>query len=259
MNTNNQKLQFIGAGSAFSVQNFQSNAILTAPSGKKLLIDFGGYIPMSLAAAGLTIYDIDAVYGSHLHADHVGGGEYLALRTKFDPRFVDANGVKRSLRLFMHSSIRPAFWEMLRNGCVFPSKKTTLEDWFQVEACDDTFEWEGITFTLVRTIHCLDGGEPMPCFGLTWNAGENAIWFSSDTIFDQERHQHLFEGADKIFHDCETAPFATGVHAHYKELVTLPEATKAKMRAYHYNDGDKPDCTKDGFAGWVQVNEVYEL
>lgn len=258
MNTN-QKLQFIGAGSAFSVQNFQSNAVLTAGNGKRLLIDFGGYVPLSLAAAGLTVYDIDAIYGSHLHADHVGGGEYLALRTKFDPRFVDSNGAKRSLRLFMHSSIRAAFWEMLRNGCVLPGKKSELEDFFKVESCEDSFEWEGTRFTLVRTTHCLDGDQPMPCFGLTWNSGENVIWFSSDTVFETERVQHLMDGADVIFHDCETAPFSSGVHAHYKQLVTWPAEVKAKVHAYHYNDGDKPDCVKDGFAGWVNVGEVFEL
>src|SRR5215813_8474415 len=70
------KLTFIGTGSAFTMDNFQSNMLLE-DSGKRLLIDAGGDVRFALAKVGLGAKDIDALYISHLHADHIGGIEWL--------------------------------------------------------------------------------------------------------------------------------------------------------------------------------------
>src|SRR3989338_53794 len=68
------KLIFLGSGSAFSPlkENFQSNMLLEAPSGKRLLIDCGTDARLSLAKFNLTHKRINAVYISHFHADHAG-------------------------------------------------------------------------------------------------------------------------------------------------------------------------------------------
>mgnify|MGYP001025512325 CR=1 FL=1 len=65
--------------------------------------------------------------------------------------------------------------------------------------------------------------------------------------------------AVSTFHDCETSPFPSNVHAHYNDLKSLPKNIKEKMWLCHYNDGDKPDCIKDGFAGWVQQGQVFDF
>ena len=56
------KLKFLGTGSSFSLNNFHTNAIITANSGKKLLIDAGTDIRFSTREAGLSWKDIDAFY-----------------------------------------------------------------------------------------------------------------------------------------------------------------------------------------------------
>ncbi len=68
------KLTFLGSGSAFTMNNRQSNMILE-DDGKILLIDCGTDIRHSLHQQDLSYKDIDAVYISHLHADHIGGME----------------------------------------------------------------------------------------------------------------------------------------------------------------------------------------
>ena len=73
------RLTFAGAGSAFTTDadNFQSNMVIETAEGR-LLIDCGGDARHSTKALGLKPRDIDAVYISHLHADHIGGLEWLA-------------------------------------------------------------------------------------------------------------------------------------------------------------------------------------
>lgn len=81
------KLTFLGAGSAFTIgdNNYHSNMILENDRGDRLLIDCGSDVRFSLTEAGYTYRDIHHIYVSHLHGDHVGGLEWLAFSTKFDP------------------------------------------------------------------------------------------------------------------------------------------------------------------------------
>ena len=79
------KLLFLGTASGLGSDplNYQSNMLLLTDNGKKLLIDCGTDIRFSLTKANYTAEEIDAVYISHLHADHVGGMEWFALQRKF--------------------------------------------------------------------------------------------------------------------------------------------------------------------------------
>ena len=47
--------------------------------------------------------------------------------------------------------------------------------------------------------------------------------------------------------------------AHYDDLVTLPEETKAKMWLYHYQPNPEQDAEADGFAGFIKKSQVFEL
>jgi ribonuclease BN (tRNA processing enzyme) len=85
---NEFKITFLGSGSAFYIgsqpgENWQSNVLIEAPSGRRLLLDCGTDIRFSLLEQGLGAKDIDDVFISHLHGDHVGGLEWLAFSTKF--------------------------------------------------------------------------------------------------------------------------------------------------------------------------------
>lgn len=75
---------------------FQTNFLITfdhvSPRGKKqfnLLYDAGCDIRHSLVMNDVSLNDIDAVYISHNHSDHVGGMEGVALQTFFNPYWSD--------------------------------------------------------------------------------------------------------------------------------------------------------------------------
>ena len=79
------KLLFLGVSSALSVgdKKYQSNMLIKSSTNRHLLIDCGTDIRHSLYEQGVSHSTIDAVYISHLHADHVGGLEWLSFSKVF--------------------------------------------------------------------------------------------------------------------------------------------------------------------------------
>lgn len=254
------QITFLGSGSAFCIppNNFQSNILLTSSSGKRLLIDCGGDIRLSLAVAGLSYTDIDDIYISHLHSDHVGGLEYMGFSTMFDN---DCN----KPGLYICESISAALWENCLSAglSVIEDKRCELSDYFSVHAISDQgyFVWENIEFNLVATEHVGSKGHSMLSYGLFFCVNEKCIYLTTDTKLNIHNLQPYFEKADLIFHDCETLPkcHASGVHAHYSDLVNLAAAFKHKMWLYHYNDESLPDAIADGFCGFVQCGQSFEF
>ena len=56
----------------------------------RLLIDAGADLRHALTRIGLSSSDIDGVYISHPHNDHIGGMEYLALTSFFNPFYTQS-------------------------------------------------------------------------------------------------------------------------------------------------------------------------
>ena len=250
------KLTFLGSGDAFVLteNNFQSNVLIEAPNGSRLLIDCGSDIRNSLHALGYTYSNISAVYISHLHADHVGGLEWLGFSTFFDSR-------AKTPELFLHESLVDKLWDNCLSGGMagLDEKEATLESYFKVSPLKKKFSWEGIHFELIEMTHIFNCKEKQPCYGLFFTVGGKKFLFTSDTRFIPDTLMPYYKKADLIFHECETAPYKSGVHCHYSELVTLPSDIKKKIWLYHYNQGSLPDAKKDGFKGYLLKQDSFDL
>lgn len=142
-------LTFLGVGSAFAKRNFQSNALVetwrvgphaqSAPD-DNLLIDFGGTGPLALDrlkdqpgfsylgdAGNINYAAIRNVFVTHLHGDHVGGLEELAVMTRY--------GKNHSRpRLHIDRTLVGPLWEnCLKGGLgVHSGGLATLSDYFDV-------------------------------------------------------------------------------------------------------------------------------
>lgn len=253
------KLIFIGSGSAFTVgeKNYNSNMLLIdEKNNNKLLIDCGSDARHALFELGYTHKDIQNVYISHLHADHSGGLEWLALTQKFDPACEKPN-------LYAHSHVLNKIWKhTLRGGLsTLQGVFSELDDFFvpHKTSKNGTFCWNDHSFQTVQMIHVFSGFELMPSYGLIFEINGVKIFITTDTQFAPVQLQDFYRSVDIIFQDCETIPYKSGVHAHFNELVTLDESIKKKMWLYHFNPGQLPDAVKAGFCGFVQCKQVFEF
>lgn len=143
--------------------------------------------------------------------------------------------------------------------CSIENKQASLTSFFDVKSIHNRFTWENYRFQLVRTIHSISNGEIMPSYGLFITTNTQKIFISTDTRFSPESLQPLYDRADLIFHDCETADKLSGQHAHYNELKTLDSKTRAKIWLYDYNSGPLPDAKKDGFRGFLVRGQSFNF
>jgi ribonuclease BN (tRNA processing enzyme) len=255
-------LTFLGVGSALSADGgYHSNMLIESGNGAALLLDCGGDIRFSLAEAGISPdamgRRIQAIYISHLHADHVGGLEWLAFATYFDP------GCPRPELLAVEEVLEPLWAETLRGGLgLINGRRMALSDYFKVRSLseDATLRWDGLRLTPVRMPHVRGDGRRHDSFGLFLREGAGpAVFISTDARLDRQRLAAAHRKAAVIFHDCETGPIPSGVHAHYDELRTLPAGLKAKMWLYHYGVLPETDAKADGFAGFVRQGQRFRF
>jgi len=258
-------IQAVGTGSAFNTKDFQSNFLIEGMSGKKMLIDLGGFGPIALEELGINGGNvgekIDAIYVSHLHGDHVGGIEWLAFCTYFNPtvpkpKLYCIGGQNGLMTQLWNKSLRGGL------GSV-EGKECTLTDYFEGHPLrvNETFEWDGLRFQPVQTIHVMNGMEIVPSYGLlihsrgdveVYQKHSYELFLTTDTQFCPNQIEKFYDMADVIMHDCETASFHSKVHAHYDDLNTLPEDTRAKMWLYHYQPNPPYDAVEDGFLGFME-------
>lgn len=251
------KLTFLGSGTAFSPasENYNSNMVLESDTGKNLLIDCGVDIRHSAHALNYHSQDFDGVYISHFHADHCGGMEWLALSRKF---------TKNATRpkLMIHPSMTQELWDHVLQGGLSTIKEyeSTIETYFELYPFLDAthFQWEGIDFELVQAYHVYHMQQLRPTYGLFIRHNNTKLFITADTQFVPDRYRDYYQAADYIFHDCETGPNRSGVHAHYDDLLTLPKKIKQKTWLYHYSALHAPK-DHDGFAGFVQRGQVFDF
>jgi len=251
------EIYFLGTGSAFCFQNYQSN-LLIKKNDHLLLVDAGGDLRFSLRDAGFCIQEIDAIYISHLHNDHIGGLEFAALFTYFNP---DCH----PLTLFIHENLVKILWEnALKAGLSSVQEKSlTLSDYFKVKPIPSSkasFEWQNICFELIPTQHMFDGTQIVYTYGLIIHdrTSDYKVFLTGDTQFIPDTLQDAYNRANLVIQDCETSKFKSSVHAHYLDNKTLHPKIKAKTYLWHYQDNvvqnfDKwqTRSLKDGFCGFI--------
>lgn len=258
------KLTPLGVGSAFTEENYQTMYMLEN-NGHHLLIDCGGDVRFAIKASKFTIADIESVYISHMHADHIGGLEWLGFSTYFIP------GLKTPT-LYISSTLKDTLWENALSAGMgsLQGEVVGLDDYFNVKSLsgNEFFKWNKLIIRPVQTMHVMNGFQIVPSYGLLIDSGNTTIFVTTDTQYAPSQIETFYEQADIIFHDCETmaapdgTPIKSKIHAHYSELIALPKATKKKMYFTHYNDNWNDYISrakKDDFKGFAEQGKTYEF
>lgn len=257
------KIIALGTGAAFTTKNWQTNFIIQE-NGKNLLVDCGGDIRHSILQQNMSYLDIDAVYISHLHGDHAGGGDYIAFGTYFDPRY------KGKPKLFCERQLMRDLWDHSWRGSLegLQGIDATIDTYFDTYPVDKNgyFTFEDVKFDIVQSIHISAKYAVVNSYGLMFNDNGKRIYIPTDSQFaPKSSMMAYYKESDIIFHDCETAPYESGVHAHYNDLVSLSNEIKQKMYLVHFQDNviDEWDmwsekAEKDGFMGFCKPGVIYE-
>jgi ribonuclease BN (tRNA processing enzyme) len=227
----------MGVGSAFSYL-YDNTAALVEFDGNNLLIDCGQTITKSLKKNNVDVAKIQNMAITHIHADHVGGIEEIAFRTKYI--------TKKKIRLFVPKILQALLWEnSLKGGLRYtPEGQMSFEDYFDmgnvptVETNNQTgrpdipfvhnwFKIGDTSFKFIKVNHV----HGKRCYGI-WCPGK--FLYTGDTKFDPETIDIYGRDVKRIFHDCG---FVTGIpHASIYELCTLPDNIKKKIVLMHYSD-----------------------
>lgn len=268
------KITFLGAGSAFSYENGQNNLLIEMDEGTKkhkMLVDVGTqWHDMVYKVTGKKSFEflpeVDSIFITHIHADHCGGLEEVGFLSRFMPNI-------EKKKLYAPAQVLKELWtstlkggmESLDFGQLTEEEENNpigLNAYFKPSylADNDRIRIGQTTIEPFDTVHVTNRMGKKDSCGLWIKtfSGKN-IMFTSDTQFAPSQMRFRYEKADVIFHDCETAPFHSNVHAHYDDLKTLPANIKEKMWLMHYQDGAKADCEKDGFLGWVEQGQTFDF
>jgi len=250
------KLTVLGCGTMNSAKNLHSNFMLTNNEGKNLLIDCGAFAPIALDQLGLSHLDVDAIYTSHCHGDHAGGIELLGFARYFDPRC-------ESTELFISEFLVNDIWNCLTAMKCLQGQVPTLGTYFNVTAVPEngSFTWSGIKFQLVQSVHVVNAYAVVYSFGLMFEVDGEKVYITTDTQFAPDQLYDYMKESTICICDCETAPYESHVHAHYKRWLTVDDILKPKLRFTHYTDDgpEKFDAKADGFWGFVQKGQEFDL
>ncbi len=279
------KIKFLGSGSAFVLaeENYHSNILFektreeqqfsgsehnTVAMGvetvtSRLLMDAGPSIAEALNHFGLVPTDIDGIFVSHLHGDHVHGLEYLGFKTYFIPEF----GTNKP-KLMGNYKVLQKLWDNVLSGTMgnLNGKRAELTTYFKVDSIKprDGFNFKGTDFQIIQVPHVIDDREEIPAYGLKFTEDNVNFFITGDCQFDFWRLIGQYEHADVIFHDCEMITYPNSVHAQFSELKELPDQYKAKMWLYHYMLYGKSfeeleaEVLEAGFAGLVKRGQEFD-
>lgn len=225
---------FLGTGSAFSKKYGNNSCLVTVKQGdvsKNLLIDCGRTAPDDLHNSGYKWEDIDAIFITHLHGDHVYGLE--------EAGFVGRYALKRKPHIiFPDRKVKNDLWEKVLKGTMADGdldRKMVFEDYFTYEVVptpEEYFEFNGLMVSVYQTQHVKN----KKSYGLIFGEYEYVV-YTSDSLFDKGFISAILDaGAKAVFHDCSFANYKGKVHASLDELETLTEDERNKVYLMHYTD-----------------------
>jgi len=266
-NNGELEIAFIGCGTAFGKELYNNNFIIIKDK-THILVDFGMTGPYALTkTTGLKVSDVQNLFITHSHADHIGGLEYMALFNRYISQTLYK---KPKLNMLISKEYQKILWERsLRGGMEWNESsdkgvQLTFEDYFnpvrpklirKEPRLTMEINFGGIHLEIFGTNHIPESATSQKEAYVTYGLFiDNKVLITGDTKFDKELLETYGQKSEIIFHDCsfEKNP----VHPSLAQLKKLPKKLKDKMLLTHYGDNWKNQKTDD-FLGMVKQGYKY--
>jgi len=186
-----------GAGPGVNTQRY-GPAILVDAKGEKLLFDCGRAATIRLAEAGVSVKEIDKIFLTHLHSDHILSVPDVLLVGWAFQRMTP-------LRVWGPEGTKDMMDNMLKTFAFDIHVRRDVDEKFssegiKVEASDiregAVYEHNGVKVTAFLVDH----GPVKPAFGYRVDAGGHSVAMSGDTRFSENLIRNA-TGVDVLIHE----------------------------------------------------------
>jgi ribonuclease Z len=234
------RVTLLGTGTPFpNVERFGS-AILVEVAGKALLFDCGRGVVIRLTQAGVSPKEVDGLFLTHLHSDHVVGIPDLWLSGWFlsRDRPLAIWGPPGSRSMAKHLVQAFAFDIRIRQAAPDPLPAKGVEiDAKEVE--EDEIYNDGLTRV---SAFLVDHGTVKPAFGYRIDSAGHSVVISGDTKFC-ENLVDFARGADCLIHVAWSADWKNPTPPSKRSIASAEDVgrvfamVKPKLGVvYHYKD-----------------------
>jgi ribonuclease BN (tRNA processing enzyme) len=224
-----------GVGNAFSTEHYGTHFLLDhpdylfgidCPDGYRRALDAHAFSRTSdQSDAAIEVSDLDGLFITHLHGDHVNGLE-MALAYR---RYV----TEQTLDLYGPPTLDGVLWERRLGASLGQSfdgetyNSLGPDNFYDLHIVpwQHTHDIGPFTVALYQTTHHL------PAAALKIEADGATLGYSCDTVFDRDLIDWLAD-ADVILHETGTGPG----HTDLDDLTALPTKITDRMRLVHYPD-----------------------
>ncbi len=194
-----------GGGPPADTQRYGPSILIEA-GGEKLLFDCGRATVIRLAEAGVGQQEIDKVFLTHLHSDHILSLPDILLTGW-------SSGRKTPLRVWGPTGTREMMNNILRTFDFDVRTRRDLDEKFSKAgiSVEPTDIREGIVYEhngVKVTAFLVDHGPVKPAFGYRVDAGGRSVVMSGDTRFSENLIKHA-TGVDVLIHEVASISMET--------------------------------------------------
>lgn len=247
------KVTLLGTGTPYPVSDRFGSAILVEAGGKKMLFDCGRGAVIRLSEIGVSPSDIDGLYLTHLHSDHVVGIPDLWLTGRF-------LGRNKPLRIWgpegTHSMMQHLVEAFSFDVGIRKSTEDPPNEGAEIDAQDiqqGKVHDDGSVRVLAFTV---DHGSVKPALGYRVDYSGRSVVISGDTKFSQNLTEFA-KGVDCLIHVAwsmganNPTPPSLRILASAEDAARVFTTVRPRLAVvYHYKDeGGLAHAIRAGYKG----------